>query len=230
MNPFVSIIIPYYNAEKYIRECVESCLKQTYNHTEIILVDDGSTDYTQEIVRNYTQKDIKSLLLSKNCGVSTARNEAIRHSTGLFIAPLDADDLLPPDSIAKRVQYFLDDPDLDMIHGIAMRYRDGKLDGYNKKSKIHDQTVMLKRSVFERFGGYYEPLRSKENKELWFRLGVHPKSPLKPRIKARKVKEVFAYYRKHDEQKHKRRRVDPELKKCEKIFNKRVKELVRIVQ
>lgn len=99
MNPLVSVIIPVYNVEKYIRECLASVLRQSYDKMEIILVDDGGTDNSIEVIRDIRNhylgdKIIKLISHSKNRGQSEARNTGIKHSEGDFVFFLDSDDLL----------------------------------------------------------------------------------------------------------------------------------------
>jgi glycosyltransferase involved in cell wall biosynthesis len=101
----VSIIIPVFNAEKYIGEAIESALSQSYPELEIIVVDDGSTDNTVKVVNSFIEKESKvKLVRQKNSGVAAARNTGIRHSRGEFIAPLDADDIWYPDKISSQVR------------------------------------------------------------------------------------------------------------------------------
>ena len=96
----VSIIIPVYNAEKYLRQCVESVLSQTFKDWELILVDDGSKDASNEICREYALKDKRIRVIEKaNGGLSSARNAALDFAAGEYIFFLDADDELYPHSI-----------------------------------------------------------------------------------------------------------------------------------
>jgi len=107
-SPLVSVIIPAYNAEKYIRQTLESVLSQTYPHIEVLVVDDGSTDTTSEIVTHFVHQDQRVVLLQQaNAGVAAARNLAIEKSYGEFIAPLDADDIWYPQKLEKQVNCFL---------------------------------------------------------------------------------------------------------------------------
>lgn len=226
----VSIIIPLYNYKNFIGECLESCIKQTYKDIEIIVVDDYSTDGSLSVAMKYAAIDnrIKLCALPENRGYSAAKNVGIRASHGGFIAHVDADDCLLPDSIDVRLKAFKEST--DMVHALAWRYRkiDGKWhkDGYNKKAVIHAQTILIRRSVYERFGLYYEGLRSKADKMKWYALGVHPKSPLKKLIKVKKIEKHVALYRKHDLALHVLRNKDKKYRaKIEKIFKKRVKRL-----
>lgn len=93
MVPNVSIIVPIYNGELYIKKCIESLLEQTLQNIEIILIDDGSTDNSKEIIDSYSKLDkrIKSIF-QKNSGPSTARNIGIKNATGEYITFVDADD------------------------------------------------------------------------------------------------------------------------------------------
>jgi glycosyltransferase involved in cell wall biosynthesis len=100
--PLVSVIIPAYNAEQYIGFTLKSLIRQSYPHLEIIVVDDGSSDLTAQIVKKSILKDNRiKLVRQPNFGVAAARNLAIRQSIGSFIAPVDADDICFPDKIVK---------------------------------------------------------------------------------------------------------------------------------
>lgn len=100
----VSIVVPAYNAEKYISNTLKSVLAQTYRNFEVIIVDDGSIDSTADIVRDFTQIDSRFRLLKQvNAGVAAARNMGIRHAKGEFIAPLDADDIWYSHHLEKQV-------------------------------------------------------------------------------------------------------------------------------
>jgi len=101
----VSVIIPVYNGEAFIAETLNSVLSQTYKNLEIIVVDDGSTDKTVDIIQSFIKQDRRITLLSQaNAGVAAARNLAIENSQGEFIAPIDADDIWSPTKIAKQVE------------------------------------------------------------------------------------------------------------------------------
>ena len=101
-NPLISIIIPVYNAEKYIRACLESVLKQDYKNLEIIIVNDGSTDGSGNICDDYAQKDSRIQVIHKrNEGVSAARNSALNIVKGEFVSFVDADDFVEVDFISE---------------------------------------------------------------------------------------------------------------------------------
>ncbi|MBO9582990.1 MAG: glycosyltransferase family 2 protein [Flavobacterium sp.] len=107
MNELVSIIVPTYNTEKFIRQTIESVQNQTYPNWEMILADDGSTDNTVKIIEEFAEKDnrIKLFKLPENKGNGFARNTALEKATGKYIAYLDADDLWFPEKLEKQIQF-----------------------------------------------------------------------------------------------------------------------------
>lgn len=104
MNELVSILIPAYNAEKWLKETIKSALSQTWLRKEIIIVDDGSADNTYEIAKEFESKTVK-VVAQRNKGASAARNKALSLSQGDYIQWLDADDLLAPDKISQQLKY-----------------------------------------------------------------------------------------------------------------------------
>lgn len=104
MEPLVSILIPAYNAEKWIRETIVSALGQTWPRCEVILVDDGSSDNTFDVANRFQSKTLK-VVRQENKGASAARNKALALAQGDYIQWLDADDLLAPDKIEEQLKY-----------------------------------------------------------------------------------------------------------------------------
>jgi len=107
MNNLVSIVMPSYNADKFIADAIESVLNQTYAYWELIVVDDGSLDHTNEIVEAYAKQDsrISLIKLKQNSGPAKARNKAIKEAKGRYIAFLDADDLWLPEKLKKQIMF-----------------------------------------------------------------------------------------------------------------------------
>ncbi len=107
MSELVSIIVPTFNTEKFIRQTIESVQNQTYINWEMILADDASTDNTVRIIEEFAQKDnrIKLFKLPENRGNGFARNAALEKATGKYIAYLDADDLWFPEKLEKQIQF-----------------------------------------------------------------------------------------------------------------------------
>ncbi len=104
-NNLVSVIMPSYNSAVYIAQSIETVIKQTYPHWELLITDDCSTDNTVEIVKRYTQKDnrIKLFVLEKNSGAAVVRNNSIKEAQGRYIAFLDSDDLWLPEKLEKQL-------------------------------------------------------------------------------------------------------------------------------
>lgn len=125
MNPVVSVIVPVYNLEKYIQKCIESLIGQTYKDTEIIVIDDGSSDKSPEILSDLQSKHPKvKVITQENSGVCAARNQGIAESTGDYILFVDGDDYLDPDYIDRLVDTALrNDSDL-VISGYTVEGSD----------------------------------------------------------------------------------------------------------
>ena len=112
----VSVIIPAYNIEDYIGRCLDSVLSQTYKNLEILVVDDGSSDCTGEILDDYEKKDQRIRVIHKeNGGVSSARNIGIEAATGDYIGFVDGDDLMEPE-MYKTLVNLLKEENADIAH------------------------------------------------------------------------------------------------------------------
>lgn len=110
----VSVLMPIYNVEKYLRECIESVLRQTYPNFELILVDDGSPDNCGKIIDEYAKQDNRVIAIhQENAGVDAARNNAINHATGKYIAFIDSDDAYEENYLERLVEVIEQD-DCDM--------------------------------------------------------------------------------------------------------------------
>ena len=103
MRPFVSILIPAYNAERWIADTMESAIAQTWPRKEIIVVDDGSTDGTRAVAQQFESNEVQ-VVTQPNQGAAAARNKAFSLSRGDYIQWLDADDLLSPEKVAHQMQ------------------------------------------------------------------------------------------------------------------------------
>ena len=114
VKPRVSVIIPVYQGDRFLAEAVESVLNQTYTHCEIIVIDDGSTDNSREVLEPYVDKI--RYVFQENQGVAAARNYGIKIAKGELIAFLDQDDLWWPDKLALQVACFDAQPELGIVH------------------------------------------------------------------------------------------------------------------
>lgn len=123
MNDLVSIIMPFYNAEHFLKNSINSVLEQDYPNWELLIVNDGSPDKGAEIVKSFSDQRIK-LYEQENKGVSAARNLALSQMTGAFFCYLDADDILPPKSLRSRLEVFWNDPALSFVDGKVEKWND----------------------------------------------------------------------------------------------------------
>lgn len=115
--PLVSVVMPAYNAERFIKDAIDSVVSQTHSRLELIIVDDGSKDSTPGIAESLARCDPRIRVIHQsNSGVSAARNAGIAVANGEFLAFLDADDILTPDSIDLRLREFGKDPEVGLVH------------------------------------------------------------------------------------------------------------------
>lgn len=113
-EPLISIVIPVYNAEKYLRACLDSVLAQTYKNWEAICVNDGSSDNSAKILEEYAAKDARFHIINQqNSGVSTARNTGLRQTTGKYLMYLDSDDIWHPQTL-EILQNVMEKSNADM--------------------------------------------------------------------------------------------------------------------
>ena len=109
MKDKISVIVPIYNMENYLKRCVESILNQTYTNLEIILVDDGSTDSSLEICRYFENKDKRVRVYTKeNSGLSASRNFGVERATGVYIGFVDSDDYIEAEMYEKLYNLIID--------------------------------------------------------------------------------------------------------------------------
>ena len=132
--PIVSVIIPCYNAEQFILQTINAVIGQTYTNYEIICINDGSKDSTEKLIEEV--KDNRIVYISKgNTGVSDTRNQGLKLSRGKYVLFLDADDLIDPDFLEKRVQFLEQNNDFGFCSSIAIQMDEFGNKNYNKKWK-----------------------------------------------------------------------------------------------
>lgn len=140
-SPLISIIIPVYNAESYIKKTIQSVLNQTYRPVEIIVVDDGSTDQSAENIRQFQQPEVKYHFQS-NLGAASARNRGIELAKGEYLSFLDADDLWLPNKLELQMRSFQKHPELDMVFGHIKQFRSQELNAVE-----HLETDLEKKDI-----------------------------------------------------------------------------------
>ena len=150
MNKLVSVIIPIYNVEEYLDECLSSVVSQTYRHLEVILVNDGSTDSSEIIANKYVANDVRFKLYNKvNGGLSSARNYGLDKANGDFIIFLDSDDYLRNDSISLCVNEFKKDVDIVLFAASSFDSEGGHI--LNEFNYNRAQTLERKPELSENY-------------------------------------------------------------------------------
>jgi hypothetical protein len=169
----VSVILPVYNGARFIAEAVQSIVSQQYGSLEIIVVDDGSTDDTAEIVTRL-ERDVR-YVFQENAGPGAARNRGIRDASADLIAFLDADDLWAPGSLRFLLNGLLEHPELDVVHGYARLFKDGASNGgmdFMSPDEVFPYYIgagLYRRRAFEKAGLFEERLRFSEDTEWYWR-------------------------------------------------------------
>ena len=131
-TPLITIIVPVHNAKKYLRDCIESILSQTYHNLEIILIDDGSTDGSEKFVDDYAKSDKRiKVIHQKNMGLSSARNTGLKHATGKYITFVDSDDRIEPNMIENLFNALIDSQADIAICSFKEIYPNGKTKGFS---------------------------------------------------------------------------------------------------
>lgn len=182
--PSVSVIIPTYNRRDFVREAIASVLAQTYQDFELIVIDDGSTDGTAEVVREFP---CAHYLFQENRGVSAARNAGVALSRGALVAFLDSDDLWQPRKLATQVAFFAAQPDAQICQTEEVWLRNGvRVNPRNKHRKpsgdifavslplclVSPSAVMMRRELFDQMSGFDEELPACEDYDLWLRISA----------------------------------------------------------
>lgn len=168
-NSTVSVVIPTYNYGRFIGEALRSVLAQTLPPHEVIVVDDGSTDETAEVVAEFGEK--VRYIRQGNAGVGAARNNGAKHASGGYVAFLDADDYWEKTKLEKQIDRFARDPAIGVVHcgyqavdadGNLLEKYSGSDEGYladrilKLTHKVYANTLLVKREIFEKVGGFDE--------------------------------------------------------------------------
>lgn len=185
MAATVSVITPAFNAERTISKAVDSIRKQTFNAWEHIIVDDGSTDGTWNILSKLASNDNRlKIYRQENAKQAAARNKGINLSVGRYIALLDADDCATPERLLTQVNYLEEHPEIDVLGGgivnvtstgdvLSIQYLEELHDNLSKSiyrlCPFFTSTVMARRSYFEKLGGFNVDLPPAEDYDLWLR-------------------------------------------------------------
>ncbi|MDJ0733597.1 MAG: glycosyltransferase family A protein [Nostocaceae cyanobacterium] len=190
ISPKVSVIVPAYNIGDYIEDALRSLETQSFREFEVLIVNDGSTDDTADIVKPYVDRDARFRLLQKpNGGLSSARNYGIRHARAEYIALLDGDDIYHPDKLANHVARLDSSPEVGVVYSASRAIRDdGRptfvyLSGKPVKSDPlsallcknfvgHGSNAVFRRCLVDEIGEFDEGLRSSEDVDFWLRIAA----------------------------------------------------------
>lgn len=181
MDKKVSIIIPCYNQGKYVSDAINSALKQTYKNTEIVCINDGSTDNSSKIIKTFADKYKNILFIDEplNKGIISARNTAILSSNGEYILPLDADDTIEPSYVEKAVKILDTKPDIGIVYCKVKLFgrinKNADLKSFDKSSFLYQNcihnTAMYRKKDFIEVGMYKDNMKyGAEDYDLWLSL------------------------------------------------------------
>lgn len=213
-KPKVSIILPVYNSQEYIKEAIESISSQSFKDWELIIIDDASSDQTPNILKKYKDKRIIGLKNDRNMGVAISLNRGLKQATGEYIARIDADDICFPNRFELQVE-FLDNNPATVIVGSNAEIINSSGDVlfitdlpttdigirnmlFVRNPLIHP-SVMFRRKILGKVGNYNIKFNGAEDYELWFRMlksgrAYNFKKPLiKRRVHDNVVTKKFRY-------------------------------------
>ncbi len=182
--PLVSIVLPVYNGEKYLAESLDSVLAQTYQNWELLIINDGSTDGTENLILKYPDKRIKYLANDSNKGIIFSLNRGLQESNGEYIARLDADDIALPKRFEKQVEFLSENSDYALcgsyfqtIDSNGKLLKDVRFPANNRDAQsfllLHNcfcHSAIMMRSVIAKELKYDEKFQVCEDYDLWYRI------------------------------------------------------------
>ena len=203
--PLVSVVVPCYNHEKYVKETIESIINQTYKNIELIVIDDGSKDNSVKVIQELADKYGFTFIHRPNKGLSATLNEGIRLSKGKYFSAIASDDILFLEKIEKQVKFMESNPKYGMCYGKIVYFEDSikntsEYSNSNKQGWVFDDllnygcfipapSTFMRKEVFETVGEYDENLWI-EDWDMWLRISQ--------KYQVGYIDEYLAYYRKHD--------------------------------
>lgn len=204
-NPKVTVLMSVYDAEKYLRNSVDSILNQTFRDFEFLIINDGSSYKATEIINSYNDSRMRIINNQKNIGLSKSLNKGLSIARGNYIARMDADDISLPERLAKQVNFLETHQDVDVLGSAVQIIGDDEkpsilcqfptVHGYIKwclyfYNPIPHPTVMMRRQALERVSGYSSSMIYAQDYDLWRRMsGV---------ARFANLPDVLLYLRKHE--------------------------------
>jgi alpha-1,3-rhamnosyltransferase len=203
--PLVSVVVPCYNHEKYVKETIESIINQTYKNIELIVIDDGSKDNSVSVIQELADKYGFTFIHRPNKGLSATLNEGIKLSKGKYFSAIASDDILMLEKIEKQVEFMESNPEYGMCYGKIVYFEDSikntsEYSNSNKQGWVFDDllnygcfipapSTFMRKEVFESVGGFDKNLWI-EDWDMWLRISQ--------KYQVGYIDEYLAYYRKHD--------------------------------
>jgi glycosyltransferase involved in cell wall biosynthesis len=208
-RPKITAIMAAYNAEKTIAESIERIDEQTFEDWELIVVDDASTDLTWDVLSRFSKHpQISTVRLDRNGGPAVARNTAIARASGDFIAICDSDDISLPERFEKQVTWLEAHPDIDVVSSQMLYFSEDEApfsfvrfpeDPVSARRRLRRGSIgvahnfsMIRKSCFERYGGYSSGVPGAEDLELFMRFDRFG-------VRFQTLPEILGLYRKHGE-------------------------------
>ena len=204
-NPKISIVMPAFNAEKFIQTSMESIISQTYQNFELLIINDGSSDNTLEIIEKFKKQDERIILINrKKSGLATSLNQGISLCKGQYIARMDADDIAIPERLNVQLNFLVNNPSIDLVASNVIFFTNNKVAGVSdfrlhktKKLKFYSNTIGLPhptwmaRSDFYKKFNYDSKADTVEDQDLLMRAEQSCKFYL--------LKDPLLFYRVHKE-------------------------------
>jgi glycosyltransferase involved in cell wall biosynthesis len=202
-NPLVSVYITNFNYGSYLKQCVESVLKQTLPDFELIIIDDGSTDNSKEIIEQYRELEGVTIIYQQNKGLNITNNVAMRVAKGKYLMRLDADDYLVPEALEKMSALLDVNDELGLVFPDYFYVdADGNMTGeerrhnFEKEVSLYDQPAhgactVIRLSFLKKIGGYNESFTCQDGYDLWLKFITH--------FSVSNINTPLFYYRRHGE-------------------------------
>lgn len=186
--PTISVLMPVYNSERYLKQAIESILSQTFTDFEFLIIDDGSRDGSAALLQTYAAQDPRiKLTIRHNCGIAKTLNEMLFQAKGELIARMDADDIALPDRFQQQVEFLHQHPEIVCV-GSAQEWIDSEGNFLREwsppadddtiqsliltgKSQICHPSAMMRRQAVLQVNGYNESMITASDLDLWLKLG-----------------------------------------------------------
>ncbi len=200
--PLVSVYIPTFNYGRYIEQAIKSVLNQTYKNWELIIINDGSTDKTDEIINKFENNERITIVKQENKGLTVTSNIALRLSKGKYIIRLDGDDYFDENALLVTTNYMELNPDIDLVYpDYYLIDEAGEIISIERRDKVnsdielldmpaHGAGTMFKRKVLLELGGYNEEIRCQDGYDIWIRFIQN--------YKTGNINLPLFYYRQHE--------------------------------